>query len=445
MDAGGNLWVGTDGGGLNRIKQKIFNTPAALRPLTVQSIAADDHGGLWTAFNGRGVSYWITNSVQDYSVGRYSTARTVLVDREQQVWIGTWDEGLFQFQGDHFQPVKGAEKLGARIFALFEDHNGGLWAGTQNGLAGWNGQIWKLFTTRDGLSENIVRAIAEDAAGNLWVGTENSGLNYFHDGTFTTYQKTAGGLPGNGISCLYLDREGVLWVGTSGHGLARFFNGQWTAYSTDNGLASDSISYLIEDAAGDLWIGSNAGLMRVPKKSLNDFARGATNTFICRTFVETDGLPTRECTGGSQPAACRTADGRLWFPTTKGLSVVNPASLKPNLQPPLVRIESVLVDGAKKTSRLRSAWPQSVTIPPGHNQLEIDFTALNFSAPKAAKTAGRRMRAMCAWRITTNCRRATIVSGSSHITKMASAMKLAAWWRSRCSRSSGKRAGFWPS
>ncbi len=275
--------------------------------------------------------------------------------------------------------------LGARIFALFEDHNGWLWAGTQNGLGCWNGQGWKLFPTRDGLSENIVRAIAEDAAGNLWVGTENSGLNYFHDGKFTTYQKTRGGLPGNGIACLYMDKEGVLWVGTSGHGLARFFNGQWTSYSTDNGLASDSLSYLIEDAAGNLWIGSNTGLMRVQKKSLNDFASGAANTIVCRTFVETDGLPTRECTGGSQPAACRLSDGSLWFPTTKGLGVVNPASLKPNLQAPIIRIESVLVNGARKTSRLSSAWPQAVTIPPGHNQLELDFTALNFSAPAAVR------------------------------------------------------------
>ncbi len=45
----------------------------------------------------------------------------------------------------------------------------------------------------------------------------------------------------------------------------------------------------------------------------------------------------------------------------------------------------MLVNGARKTSRLSSAWPQAVTIPPGHNQLELDFTALNFSAPAAVR------------------------------------------------------------
>ena len=385
MDRGGNLWAGTDGGGLNRIKRKFFDTPPEFRLLTARSISEDDHGGLWTAFNQRGVSHWLTNSAQHFDVSHQQSAWAVLVDHRQQVWVGTRDEGLFQFQTNHFIPAPGAEKLGQQIFALFEDHSGQLWAGTQNGLARWDGQNWKLFTAHDGLSENFVRAIAEDADGNLWVGTENHGLNFFKDGKFISYRAQENGLPGNNISCLYVDKDGVLWVGTSGHGLARFQNGKWTCYSTENGLASDSISYLIEDTAGDLWIGSNMGLMRISKKSLNDFADGTTNSLSCRTFTETDGLPTRECTAGSQPAPIRALDGTLWFPTTKGLVSVNPAELKANLQPPLVMIESVLVDDAKKTNRLSSAWPQTIIIPPGYEQLEIDYTALNFSAPDAVR------------------------------------------------------------
>jgi ligand-binding sensor domain-containing protein/signal transduction histidine kinase len=397
-DRGGNLWVGTDGEGLNRIKRKIFNTPAGLRPLAAQSVSEDDHGGLWTAFNAHGVSYWITNSAQDFGVGQSQSARTVLVDHKQQVWVGTREEGLFTFQTNHFVPATGAEILGQQIFALFETKGGQLWAGTQNGLAHWNGQDWKLFTTRDGLSGNIVRAIAEDADGNLWVGTENQGLNLFKGGKFISYQAQKNGLPGNDISCLYVDKDGVLWVGTSGHGLARFQNGKWTPYSTDNGLASDSVSYLIEDAAGDLWLGSNMGLMRIQKKLLNDFADGTTNSISCRTFVETDGLPTRECSAGSQPAAIRARDGKLWFPTTKGLVWVNPAELKPNLQPPLVMIESVKVDGhEQKTNALSSAWSEFVVIPPGHEQLEIDYTALNFSAPDAVRFKYRLEGRDTAW------------------------------------------------
>jgi hypothetical protein len=115
---------------------------------------------------------------------------------------------------------------------------------------------------------------------------------------------------------------------------------------------------------------------------LDDFSDGKTKSITCRTYGKTDGLPTRECSGGSQPAALRAADGRLFFPTTGGVVSVNPAELKPNLRPPQVLIESVRIDGREqKTNLLDSAWDQSLVVPPGYEQLEINYTALNFSAP----------------------------------------------------------------
>ena len=277
-------------------------------------------------FGAFGVSHWATNSVQNYYPGQHRDAWETLVDRRQQVWVGTRDDGLFLFQTNHFVPAPGAEILGREIFALFEGRDGRLWAGTQNGLANFDGQKWKLLTTRDGLSDNAVRAIAQDAVGNLWAGTESRGLNFYKDGKFIRLASDWNGLPGDDISCLYADKDGVLWVGTGGHGLARLQDGRWTRYATTNGLASDSINYIAEDDAGYLWIGSNEGLMRIPKQSLNDFAAGTAKIISCRTYGKADGLPTRECSAGSQPATCRTPDGRLWFPTIKGLASVNPAA-----------------------------------------------------------------------------------------------------------------------
>jgi ligand-binding sensor domain-containing protein/two-component sensor histidine kinase len=399
MDREENLWVGTDGGGLNRVKRKNFQTPAGTRADVVQSVSEDSQGGLWMAFNGAGASYWITNSARDFAtIGRYPNAWTVLVDGKQQVWVGTRDEGLFQFQTNHFQPAPGAEILGPQIFALFEDHTGQLWAGTQNGLARWNGQGWKMYTIRDGLSENIIHAIAEDAVGNLWVGTENRGLDRFEDGKFISHQSETNGLPGNDISCLYEDKDGSLWIGTFGHGLARLHNGKWTRYSTRDGVASNSIGYIVEDNEGYLWIGSNAGLMRILKKSLDDFANEKAGSIACRIYGKADGLPTRECSGGSQPAACLTGDGRLWFPTTKGVASVNPKELKSNLQPPLVMIESALVDGREqKTNRIRSAWRQSIIVPPRHDRFEIHYTGLDFTAPKEVRFKYRLEGCDTAW------------------------------------------------
>ncbi|HEV2436989.1 MAG TPA: two-component regulator propeller domain-containing protein [Verrucomicrobiae bacterium] len=383
LDQEGNLWVGTDGGGLDRIKRKIFNTPDGLHPWNVQSLSEDAAGGMWIAFGAQGAAYWKTNSVQYFHVGPLQDAWTVLVDHRQHVWAGTRDEGLFQFETNQFQFVPAAEVLGPQISVLFEDHEEQLWVGTPNGLWLWDGRVWKTYTMQDGLSGNAVSAIAEDTAGNLWVGTGDGGVSGFKDGKFVSYRASENGLPGNDVSCLYLDQDGDLWVGTSGHGLARFHQGKWSRYSKRDGLVSNSISYIIEDDEGDLWIGSNLGLMRIPKNSPGGSTNGTLNFISSRSYGEADGLPTRECSSGSQPGACRTSDGGLWFPTTKGLAYVNPAELKPNLKPPRVMIESVLVDGLEqKTNRFDPTWPQAIVIPPGHNQLNISYTALNYSAPK---------------------------------------------------------------
>jgi signal transduction histidine kinase len=76
----------------------------------------------------------------------------------------------------------------------------------------------------------------------------------------------------------------------------------------------------------------------------------------------------------------------LWFPTVKGTVFVTPTELKPNLQPPRVLIESVLLNEIKqKTNLLDSSWSQSIVIPPGRNQLDIQYTALNLSTSQGVR------------------------------------------------------------
>ena len=269
---------------------------------------------------------------------------------------------------------------------------------TQSGLARWDSENWRIFTKRDGLSSLTIQAIADDGDGNLWVGTQAGGLNRLRDGQCTAFRKQEKeGLPSDEISSLYLDEQGVLWIGTS-IGLARFHEGKWTRYSTREGLISNNIGYLLEDAEGYLWIGSKAGLMRISKLALNNFANGLTNSISCRAYGKADGLPTGECTFGSQPAACRTSDGKLWFPTIKGLASVNPAELNRNTNPPPIVIESILIEGhLQNTNGLRAALPDSLTLSPGEERLEIDFTSLNLAAPERAQFRYRMQEHEKAW------------------------------------------------
>jgi signal transduction histidine kinase len=180
-----------------------------------------------------------------------------------------------------------------------------------------------------------------------------------------------------------VDGQDVLWVGTS-TGLVRYDHGQWTRYTTRDGLASNKIGYLLDDGQGNLWVGSNAGLMRLSKRSLNDFAAHEAGQIACRTFGTSDGLPSSECSSGSQPGACRTRQGLLCFPTISGLVLLDPAKLRPNTNPPPVVIESVRIDDRllNPDAPLRTPPPQSVTVPAGSESLEVSFTSLNFAAPE---------------------------------------------------------------
>lgn len=375
FDAENNLWIGTDTGGLDRVKRKSFHAPAMLADGAAQSVAEDAQGGLWTAFNLRGLTYYLTNSAQHFELGRENKAWCVLVDKQQRVWAGSSGEGLFRLANGSFQPVPEATAVGGKIFSLHENRSGHIFVGGENGLGVFDGAQWKFFATADGLPKSSVRALAEDTNGAVWIGTESEGVFTLRDGKISPANA-----PVKDISTLLVGSDAVVWAGTSAHGLARFAHGDWNIFSsTQNGLDNDDIGSIAEDETGNLWLGSYEGVVRVAKNSIADVLAARAKALTTRTFLK------RECSAGAQPAALRAHDGRLWFPTIEGLVSVNPADLQINSNPPPVIIESVFVDGVDlKTNSLSSGWNGTVTLTPKNEQLEIHFTSLNFSAPKGA-------------------------------------------------------------
>ncbi|HXP60445.1 MAG TPA: two-component regulator propeller domain-containing protein [Dongiaceae bacterium] len=404
VDREGCLWVGTNGEELIRVKRPAFELLPPTAELVVQSVCEDGHGGLWIGYNQEQVDHWtgqativFTNIVEQAGTLKESVyVRSVYVDRDGRVWVGTQNQGLFQFQDGGFKPAPGAERINRHIFALYQDRRGTLWAGTAGGLARWDGREWRAAAATNGLSTNAVQAIVEDGQGNLWAGTAGGGVGCLREGRSTWFTRTKG-LPSDNVFSLLVDQEGVLWAGTAG-GLGRFRDGRWSSITRKEGLPVSYLGYLAEDREGYLWIGSYGGLVRVPKQTLNEIADGPaekkalanaagvlTERLALRTYGKPDGLPTSECTFGSQPAACETADGRLWFPTTRGLAGIDPAQLHPNTNPPPVVIESVSIQGRPGTNSFRGAPPQEVVIPAGKGGLDIQYTSLNLAAADRAR------------------------------------------------------------
>ncbi|MBV9406197.1 MAG: response regulator, partial [Acidobacteriaceae bacterium] len=140
------------------------------------------------------------------------------------------------------------------------------------------------------------------------------------------------------------------------------------------GLLDDGISRILEDDAGNLWMSSNKGVFRANLRALNDFAEQKITRIPTVPYGTSDGMKTRECNGGFQPAGWKTHDGKLWFPTMKGVVVVDPRKVE-GAGPPLhVVLEQALID------RREANLTGDVKVRPGRGQLEFRYSAPYFRA-----------------------------------------------------------------
>src|SRR5690606_23601487 len=183
---------------------------------------------------------------------------------------------------------------------------------------------------------------------------------------------------------------GVLWLGTRGRGLVRFDpQGRVRAFDRRHGLLDDAIYAVLEDDAGYLWLSGSRTICRVKKRTFAPEAKGAAAADIVR-FSRDDGIiSSGQFIDVTQPVACKSPDGKLWFRTTQGVTVVDPRSIQINRVPPPVRIERIVVNREEvyaPTAMLlgdgvATSTLKSLVIPPGRGDVEIQFSALSYRAP----------------------------------------------------------------
>ena len=421
-DHAGVLWVGSstglwrrDGGGWNK-----FTGADGLSENWVRSIVEDSEGNIWAGTNSRGLNRLEKGAVTTIGIGvGLATENTVpvLEDRVGAIWFGLNCGGLVRYEAGAYRVYTEKDGLASNcVWSLWQDRRGALWAGTRSGVTRiFEGKLQTYTHENSGLTDNWVTAIFEDRDGALWIGTGN-GLNRLKDGVFTAYHRYDGladddvrfitedphgvlwfgatggmsslcdghfttytrsnGLPHDFVRAIHFDRSGTMWIGTYGGGLARFRDGRFRYFNTSNGLDENIGSRILEDGQGNLWLIGNHGIHRVAIRSLNDFADGRAPSYNVVSYDASDGMKSAECNGGGSPAGWRGRDGRLWFPTQRGVAVISPEAIAANTQEPAVWIEHVLVDRAPVANSRR------ISIPPGSSDLEIHYTGLSFSAPE---------------------------------------------------------------
>ncbi len=257
---------------LTQYVHDVWTTTEGLPQDEVSAIVQDSIGYIWfgtqeglVRFDGVNFTVFDSRNTEAF---RTSFIHGLFADSRGNLWIGA--SGLLRYRAGKFDFFGKDNGLwpNADVKRFSEDAAGNLWLGYStgtekdsiHGLVKFKDEQGQIFTTKDGLSANPVKATISDKQGNLWIATAN-GLNLLRDGKFTHYT-TADGLSDNFISTVYVDRAGNLWVGT-GNGLNRFKDGQFTQFTTKQGLSNNYIRSLLEDRDGILWVGTENGLSRM--------------------------------------------------------------------------------------------------------------------------------------------------------------------------------------
>jgi len=378
-DREGSLWIGTDSGGLNLLRDKKFTTITTRQGLAsdlIKSVYQDKSGAVWIGTSGGGLSVLKEGKVTNFSAKEGLVSNVVLSlfgDDKGTMWIGTPD-GLNQFKDGRFTTFTVAEGLSSdQVRSIYVDRSGVVWVGTRNGLNKIKEGQFSILTTKDGLADDFIGAIFEDSSGILWVGTR-AGLSQLKNDHFTNFT-SKDGLSSDVITSLHEDSDHNLWIGTNGGGINRLRDGRFTSYTTRNGLLDNVIYRILEDGQHNLWFSSPKGIFEISLRQLNEFAEGAAKNLSVTSYGTSDGMLSRECSGGGYPAGWKGNDGKLWFSTIKGLAMIDPGNTQFNRLPPPVAIEQIRVDDQVVPLDSR------IQLSPGTTRLEFFYTALSFVAP----------------------------------------------------------------
>lgn len=356
QDHNGNLWFGTNSGGVSKYDGNKFtnftendslvnNVVFSITELKNGSILFGTNGGL-SVYNGKK----FTNYTEKNGLPHNRVFKSIQ-DNNENVWIGT-SKGVCQFKNNKIIPFTEDTLLNkSTVITIYADKSGNIWFGTaENGVTKYNPQnkTFTRFTKKDGLRENLIRAINEDLQGNIYVGTisgiseittrgniqkvnikneeSEAFLSIVPDnknnlwlGTSMGVFKYKGfsyknfreknGLPSNKILCAFQDREGNLWFGTDGFGVSKFSGEAFASYSVKDSLPGDYIKSIFQDSQKNIWLSVKS--FGVCKLQNNKIINYKNNPKDVKNSLADNEVQT----------ICEDNNGKIYFGTKDGLSI----------------------------------------------------------------------------------------------------------------------------
>jgi len=406
-DREGNLWVGTRGGGLNRLRPrvvKLSSTDAGLPVESLRSICRDTSGAIWAVARNslvlrREGDRWVNMCAETNWPGGH--AFCVAADPSGGVWIGMWGRGLFRYCNGSYREMSVPEGLlDEHVRSVMVSSKGEVWVTTDT-LTGYarlqrlRGREWHHWEMP--APTRILRALAEDKAGNIWIGSGNGRLLRMTENQI--FDETPAGETGErtGIRSLVTTEDGSVWIGYAGIGLGRIKDGRYTQINSAQGLGDDYVSQIINDGNGWLWCCGSGMIFKVALHELIAASEGRAAHVRSIVYGRGEGVPGLQAAYEAFPAAFRDADGAIQVATRMGLATIDTERIRDNPDPPSVVIERVAVNGHSiATYDILEALPHAprpavtnlcvpgakLKVHPNHRKLDIEFTALSFTAPE---------------------------------------------------------------
>jgi ligand-binding sensor domain-containing protein len=344
-----------------------FSKLQGLKRSVIACMLQDKSGNLWFGTNGGGVSKYDGKSFTHFTEKEglsNNTVSSILEDKSGNLWFGTYGGGVSKYDGKSFTHFTEKEGLSNNtVWSILEDKSGNLWFGTDGGVSKYGGKSFTHFTEKEGLSNNTVFSILEDKSGNLWFGTYGGGVSKLAlsevEGstqyTFTHFTEKEG-LSNNVVWSMLQDKSGNLWFGTDG-GVSKLAQSEvegssqytFTHFTEKEGFSNNVVASMLEDKSGNLWFGTRFGLSKLsptnreklvffsdPDSYRDKSAPEAEGKVFFKNYTYEDGFLGIGC---NARAILEAKDGTIWIGANDRLTAYHPPAvgeiadtLAPNIQ-----------------------------------------------------------------------------------------------------------------